>query len=62
MPKTRAELMAEQLRKPSIKAAITGQQEIQGRVVRQSDTAGIDKLEKRRAALKKLQDFKNGVI
>jgi hypothetical protein len=32
------------------------------REVKQADTAGMDKLAKRRAALKKLHDFKNGVL
>jgi hypothetical protein len=32
------------------------------REVRQADTAGMDKLAKRRAALKKLHDFKDGVL
>jgi hypothetical protein len=32
------------------------------REVKQADTAGMDKLAKRRAALKKLHDFKDGVL
>lgn len=32
------------------------------RVIKLADTAGMDKLEKRRAALKKLNDFKDGVL
>lgn len=62
MQKTRAQQMAEQLQKPSVKAAITGKPVAQGRVIQQPEVTGIDKLEKRRAALKKLHDFKNGVI
>lgn len=62
MPKTRAQQIAEQLQKPSVKAAITGRPAVQGRIVQQPEKEGIDKLEKRRTALKKLHDFKNGVI
>lgn len=32
------------------------------REVKQADTAGMDKLAKRRDALKKLHDFKDGVV
>ena len=32
------------------------------REVKQADTAGMDKLAKRRTALKKLHDFKDGVL
>ena len=32
------------------------------RTVKQDDGAGMDKLAKRRAALKKLHDFKDGVL
>ena len=32
------------------------------RTVKQEDGAGMDKLAKRRAALKKLHDFKDGVL
>jgi hypothetical protein len=32
------------------------------REIKHADTAGMDKLAKRRAALRKLQDFKGGVL
>ncbi len=57
--KTRAELLVKELEKRQHE--ITG--EAPGkRTVKQSDSAGIDKLEKRRAALRKLHDFRNGVL
>lgn len=55
--KTRAEQTVEMLR---TRMPVTP--DPKKRVVKLSDTAGMDKLEKRRAALKKLNDFKDGVL
>lgn len=54
--KTRAQQTVEMLRE---RMPSSSKPEV--REVRQADTAGMDKLEKRRAALKKLHDFKDGV-
>jgi hypothetical protein len=55
--KTRAEQTVEMLRS---RMPVTPDSKV--REVKQADTAGMDKLAKRRAALKKLDDFKFGVI
>jgi hypothetical protein len=55
--KTRAEQTVEMLR---TRMPVTPAPKM--RVVKLADTAGMDKLEKRRAALKKLNDFKDGVL
>lgn len=61
MTKTRAKRLVQELeqRMPEIVAmgVVPAVRE-----VKQADTAGMDKLAKRRAALKKLHDFKDGVI
>ena len=59
--KTRAEQLVQELeqRRPEL-AAMGVLPEAHG--VKQLDTAGMDKLAKRRAALAKLQDFKGGVL
>ncbi len=54
--KTRAQKTVEMLRERMAKS-----NEPAVREVRQADTAGPDKLAKRREALKKLHDFKDGV-
>lgn len=55
--KTRAEQTVEMLR-----TRMPFAPDFKAREVKQEDTAGIDKLAKRRVALKKLQDFKDGVL
>lgn len=59
--KTRAEQLVQELeqRRPELvaKGVMPAVRE-----VKQADTAGMDKLAKRRAALKKLHDFKDGVL
>jgi len=54
--KTRAEQTVEMLR-----TRMPVEPDSKVRDVKQPDTAGMDKLTKRRAALKKLHDFKDGV-
>ena len=62
--KTRAEKIAEKLRTnvPSIPTQTSAQTPPSGRVVRQADTVSTDKLAKRRVALARLHDFKDGVL
>ena len=55
--KTRAQKTVEMLRD-----RVPATSELKVREVKQPDTAGMDKLAKRRAALKKLHDFKDGVV
>lgn len=55
--KTRAEQTVEMLR---TRMPVTPDPKV--REVKQADAAGMDKLAKRRTALKKLQDFKDGVL
>lgn len=55
--KTRAEQTVEMLR---TRMPVT--LDLKMRVVKLADTAGMDKLEKRRTTLKKLHDFKDGVL
>jgi hypothetical protein len=59
--KTRAEKLAKELeqRRPELSAMGVVPM---AREVKQADIAGMDKLAKRRAALKKLHDFKDGVL
>jgi hypothetical protein len=56
MTKTRAEQTVQMLRN-RMPVAVSPKV----REVKQADTAGMDKLAQRRAALKKLHDFKDGV-
>ena len=55
--KTRAEQTVEMLR---TRMPVEPDSKVRG--VKQPDTAGMDKLAKRCAALKKLHDFKDGVL
>jgi hypothetical protein len=56
-PKTRAEKTVEMLRDRMPLAP-----DPRVREVKRADTAGMDRLAQRRAALKKLHDFKDGVL
>lgn len=58
---TRAAKLAQELDQRGPELAVMGIVPV-AREVKQADTAGMDKLAKRRAALKKLHDFKDGVI
>jgi hypothetical protein len=59
--KTRAQLLVEELQARMPKAD-TESTKSNVRTVKQADKAGMDALEKRRVALKKLHDFKDGVL
>ena len=59
--KTRAEQFVQELDQRMPELVAMGAVPV-AREVKQADTAGMDKLAKRRAALKKLQDFKEGVL
>jgi len=58
--KTRAEKLVEELQ--ARKAEVTGEKPTNVRTVKQSEAIGMDKLEKRRAALRKLHEFRGGVL
>lgn len=58
---TRAAKLAQELQQRRPELAAKGIVPV-AREVKQADTAGMDKLAKRRAALKKLHDFKDGVL
>ncbi|GAB1393249.1 hypothetical protein MASR1M60_14120 [Rhodocyclaceae bacterium] len=58
--KTRAEKLAEELQ--ARKTEITGEKPSTVRTVKQPEVTGMDKLEQRRAALRKLHDFRGGVL
>lgn len=59
--KTRAEQLVQELEQRRPELVAKGVMPA-AREVKQADTAGMDKLAKRRAALKKLHDFKDGVL
>lgn len=59
--KTRAEKLAQELQQRMPELVAMGAVPA-AREVKQADTAGMDKLAKRRAALKKLHDFRDGVL
>lgn len=58
---TRAAIMAQELAQRMPELVAMGVVPA-AREVKQEDTVGMDKLAKRRAALKKLHDFKDGVL
>jgi hypothetical protein len=60
-PKTRAEQLVQELQRRMPDLAAKGIVPV-AREVNQEDTVGMDNLAKRRAALKKLHDFKDGVL